>query len=253
VSVVVLMVQMYRRKAPVALHKGELHYCLPDRAHFKPLLFMGLPMSISMVVMGLSQLIVISLINREGMQTVAGFGAVNNLWTYLQMPAFAVATAVSAMAAQNIGANRWDRVGQVAKAGALINVAMTCIVLAVMILAIRPLLGLFLPAGSKAIEIGAHINLLVGWTYVVNSIASVLTSVIRANGETMAPLWIMVISGVVIRFAIAFPLYPVWGDDAIWASFAAAALSGAAMGLAYYRWGKWRDKKPMQGMVPDPI
>lgn len=250
-SVTVLIFQIYRRNAPIALKRGELHYCLPDRAHFKPLLLLGVPMSLSMVVMGLSQLIVIGLINREGMQTVAGFGAINNLWTFLQMPAFAVATAVSAMAAQNIGADRWDRVGEVTRSGVVINIAMTAVILLVMVVAITPLLGMFLPHGSKAITIGAHINLLVGWTFILNAISSVVTSVVRANGETIAPLWIMVISGVVVRFAVAFPLYPIFGADAIWASFVAAAASSTAMGLAYYRWGKWREKKPMgQGLPP---
>ena len=32
------------------------------------------------------------------------------LWTYIQMPAMAIGAAVQRMAAQNIGAGKWDRV-----------------------------------------------------------------------------------------------------------------------------------------------
>ena len=37
------------------------------------------------------------------------------LWTYLQMPAMALGAAVSAMAAQNIGAGSWDRVSAITR------------------------------------------------------------------------------------------------------------------------------------------
>ena len=57
------------------------------------------------------------LINREGVETVAAYNAANQLWSYIQMPAFAVGSAVSAMAAQNIGAGRWDRIGPIARTG----------------------------------------------------------------------------------------------------------------------------------------
>ena len=40
---------------------------------------------------------------------MAAYGAVNQLWTYIQMPAMAIGMAVSAMAAQNIGAKKPER------------------------------------------------------------------------------------------------------------------------------------------------
>jgi putative MATE family efflux protein len=250
ICVIILIAQIYRRNAPIALHRGELHMLIPDRVHAKPLVFMGVPLGLSMLVMGVSQLIVIGLVNREGAATIAGFGAVNQLWSFLQMPAFAVATAVSAMAAQNIGAGRWDRVGRITWIGSLINAAMTAVVLIGMTLFETQLLSMFLPASSAAIPIGAHINLLVGWTFILMGIGSVVTSVIRANGVTMMPLWIQIISGILVRFAVAFPLYPVWGALAIWASFMAAAVSGTVLSIAYYVWGKWREKGREQAPSP---
>jgi putative MATE family efflux protein len=256
ICVVVFIFRIYRMNSPIALKGADLALLKPDKAHATPLIMLGFPLGLSMVIMGVSQLIVIGLVNREGMATVAGFGAVNQLWSFLQMPAFAVSTAVSAMAAQNIGAARWDRVGQITRSGIWINMAMTGLVLLAMTLFITPLLTLFLPAGSPAIAIGAHINLLVGWTYILNAVSSVATSVIRANGKMLAPLIILIISGVFIRFAVAFPFYPTWGADAIWASFAATAISGTAMGLAWYRWGPWRESSVRGGapaIVAQPV
>ncbi|PWG68468.1 MATE family efflux transporter, partial [Enterococcus hirae] len=71
----------------------------------------GLPMGVQMIVVSGSMLAMMRLVNRQGVDTTAAFGATQQLWTYVQMPAMALGAAVSAMAAQNIGAGRWDRVG----------------------------------------------------------------------------------------------------------------------------------------------
>ena len=68
-------------------------------------------MGLQMIVISLSALALVGLVNREGVDTTAAFGVAMQLWTYVQMPAMALGAAVSAMAAQNIGAGRWDRVG----------------------------------------------------------------------------------------------------------------------------------------------
>src|SRR3546814_7674882 len=72
----------------------------------------GLPMGLQMIVMSASGLVMIGLVNREGFLVTAAYGAAQQIWTYLQMPAMAMGAAVSAMAAQNIGAGRWDRIGR---------------------------------------------------------------------------------------------------------------------------------------------
>jgi Na+-driven multidrug efflux pump len=41
------------------------------------------------------------------------------------MPAFAVGSAVSSMAAQNVGAGRWDGVARIARDGVVYNVRLT--------------------------------------------------------------------------------------------------------------------------------
>src|SRR3546814_3464725 len=70
-------------------------------------------MGAQMLVISGAGLIMVGLVNREGLVTAAAYGATLQLWNYIQMPALAVGAAVSSMAAQNIGAGRWDRVASV--------------------------------------------------------------------------------------------------------------------------------------------
>ena len=81
----------------------------------------GLPMGGQMLINSSASLIMVGLVNREGMVTVAAFGAILQLWAYIQMPSFAVSTAVSAMVAQNIGAGHHDRVNRINVAGLAVN------------------------------------------------------------------------------------------------------------------------------------
>ena len=72
----------------------------------------GIPMGAQMLVMSAAGIIVVGLVNREGLLMTAAYAAAMQLFTYIQMPAMAIGGAVSAMAAQFIGAKKWDRLDQ---------------------------------------------------------------------------------------------------------------------------------------------
>jgi putative MATE family efflux protein len=240
VSVAVLIQRIYAKDLAIRLRGVELTWLKPSAAYIASIAKMGLPMGLSMIIMSGSALAMIGLINREGVDTAAAFGVMNQLWSYVQMPAVAVGSAVSAMAAQNIGAGRWDRVGKIAWAGVGINVAMTVVILAAITLFDRALLGLFLPAGSKAIPIAIHINHVIGWSYILMGISMVVTFIVRANGAVMGPLVILIISGVLVRFAIGFGLHDRYGADAIWWAFIATGITSLILSVAYYYHGGWK-------------
>ena len=108
---------LYRRRHLLALHKEELALLRVDWRVVGALVKKGIPMSAQMLVLSLSGVLMISLVNRFGVETAAAFGATLQLWNYIQMPAFAVGMGVSAMAAQNVGARKWDRVNSIARVG----------------------------------------------------------------------------------------------------------------------------------------
>src|SRR5579875_2216056 len=83
IALVTLVIHLYRRRNPLCLHGDEAALLRVDW---------------SIVA------------------TTAAFGAGLQLWNYVQMPSFAIGMAVSSMAAQNIGARKWDRVASIARA-----------------------------------------------------------------------------------------------------------------------------------------
>src|SRR3546814_3274120 len=118
----------------------------------------GLPMGLQMIVMSASGLVMIGLVNREGFLVTAAYGAAQQIWTYLQMPAMAMGAAVSALAAQNIGAGRWDRNGRITGYGMGYLLLITRMMGAVILLFHAPLLALFLGRNESALAAAWHMQ-----------------------------------------------------------------------------------------------
>jgi len=238
------------RDLPIRLSGAQWRYLRPDPAIVKLLLAKGVPMGLQMLVVSVSVLMMVFLINAEGVATIAAFGAANQLWTYIQMPAMAVGAAVSAVAAQNLGAGQWARVEQTTRAGIAINIVMTGLVVLCVILAERPLLGLFLADAGAALDIATHVNRIVAWSWILFGITAVMSATVRANGAVMVPLLILTVALMPVRFGFAVVFGPVLGADAIWWSFPAGSAVSVVLTALYYRFGGWRSGG--MGRVPAP-
>src|SRR5215469_8580019 len=184
VSLTALIRHLYRRHHILCLHKEELRLLKVDWQVVGTLVRKGIPMSAQMLVLSLSGVLMITLVNRFGVDTTAAFGAALQIWNYIQMPAFAVAMGVSAMTAQNVGAARWDRVTRIARVG-----------------------------------------------------------VVRATGAVMAPLIILTISLLVVRFPMAQLFLERYHVDAVWWSFPISSVLSTELAVLYYKYGGWRSAR----------
>jgi putative MATE family efflux protein len=235
-----LIVYLYRRKHFLCLHRNELHYLKPDLAILRALVTKGLPMGLQMVVISSSALVMIGLVNTYGSQTTAAYGAAQQLWTYIQMPSLAIGMAVSAMAAQNVGARRWDRIFHITMAGLGYNLLLTGVLVAIVYLFNRGALGLFLPGDGTAIAIAQHLNAIVVWSFLFFGLTFVLSGVVRSTGAVVPPLIILTIALLLVRVPFAWLLRERMGADAVWWSFPLGSLVSVTLAAAYYRWGGWR-------------
>jgi putative MATE family efflux protein len=231
---------IYLRDLPIRLRGPELRLLRPDPALLRVIFVKGLPMGAQMMVFTFSGLVMIGLVNRAGVDVTAAYGVAQQLWTYVQMPAMAIGAAVSAMAAQNIGAGKWERVGAITRAAVITNVALTGALVALLLLFDRPVLGLFVGEGSPAVDIARRIQLIGSWSFILFGVTIVLFSTVRANGAVVAPLLILVASVLIGRIGFAWALLGRYGQDVLWWSFPAGSLISLGLATAYYRHGAWR-------------
>ena len=251
VSLIGLLIYIYAKDLPLRLRGHELRYLLPDPAILRTIVVKGLPMGIQMIVISLSALALVGLVNREGVETSAAFGVAMQLWTYVQMPAMALGAAVSAMVAQNIGAGKWDRVGQVTRSGIGYVLLITGTLIVLMTIADRTLLALFMGGGSPALPIARHIHLLATWNFLLFGVTMVLFGTVRANGAVWGPLAILAIGLVPVRFGWVLGTYSWLGADAIWSSFPVSSFVNLALALAFYLHGGWRKARMSVEELPD--
>lgn len=247
ISLIALVAYIYWKDLPLRLRGAELAYLRPALADLGYLVRKGLPMGAQMIVIAAASLIMSGLVNLEGLNTAAAYGATMQLWAYVQMPALAVAAAVSAMAAQNIGAGQWGRVERITRSGIVVNLALTGALIALLLAFDRPVLALFLGGDSPAVDIARHIQFIATGSFLMFGVTMVLFSTMRANGAVLAPLLILCVTLYPVRLGTYYLLYPMLGADAIWWSFPIGM--GASMVLAawVYARGGWRAVSPAPG------
>jgi putative MATE family efflux protein len=243
VSLLAMLRHLYRRRHLLCLRGEELRFLAVDWRLAGALLRKGIPMSGQITVMSLSGVLMISLVNRFGVDTTAAFGAALQLWNYIQMPAFAVSQAVSAMAAQNVGARKWSRVNRIAAVAVAFSIAITGSVILVLELLGSRAFSPFLPAGSPALAIAAHLNRIATPSYMFFAVAMVLFATVRATGAVMLPLAIMTVSLLLVRFPLADALLSRYHADAIWWSFPLSSALAALLAGLYYKLGGWRSAR----------
>ncbi|WP_045764340.1 MATE family efflux transporter [Xanthomonas albilineans] len=243
-----LLLYLRRKRHVLWLGRRDLHLFRVDLPIMRALVVKGLPMGMQMalislamiVLISLAMIVLISLVNTYGTDTSAAYGAALQLWAYLQMPAMAIGVACSSMAAQNVGAQRWDRVAATARKGVLFNFLMTGALIAPLILLDRWTLALFLPPHSTALEIARHLNHITLWSFLFFGVTFVISGVVRATGAVIPPLLILALALWGVRVPFAQLLQPYLGAEAVWWSFPTSAICAMLLSLSYYRWGNWR-------------
>jgi len=235
-----LIIWLYARDSVLALRRGELHLFMPRLEIMRSLLSRGLPMGLQMIIMSGAMVVMISFVNKFGALTSASYAISMIITGYLQMPTMAIGASVSSMAAQNIGARRWDRVAMIARSGVISGVVVTGTAAALLYLFNDQVLSILLPANSPAIPLAHHINTTILWGFVLFSITFALSGVVRSTGAVWWPMAILVISMVGVRIPFAALLIPRFGADAIWWSFPLGTVTSAVLTSAYYLHGGWR-------------
>ncbi|MDH0363966.1 MATE family efflux transporter [Comamonas aquatica] len=240
------------RRVPLWHGWRQGHRLWPDPALVRCLVTKGLPMGLQMLLVALSLVLMLGLVNAHGAQASAAYSAALQLWTYVQMPAIAVASACTTIAAQNVGAGHWPRVARTARAGIACHLLLTGACVALVLAFDRPVLALFLPDGSAALEPARHLNRIVLGSFVLLGISGVLAGVVRATGAVLVPLAILAVALWGVRLPLAWGLQPLWGLEALWWSFPLSALASLLLSLAYYRWGHWRQTRLLGSAPPVP-
>ncbi|SMP04759.1 putative efflux protein, MATE family [Laceyella tengchongensis] len=239
---IITLIYLSKTKHPLQFDASVRKHLRMDWDLLKLLLRLGIPSSIQMILISLSEIAVISFVNKFGSNATAAYGAVNQVVSYVSMPAISLGIAVSIFAAQSIGSKQLDRLKQVIRAGALLNVVMGGVLITLVYLLSKEILSLFL-TNQPTLTIAHDLLMITLWSYLIFGQAMIISATMRASGTVFWPTVFSVASIWLVEVPVAYFLsnFTSLGIIGIWIGYPAAFIVNLGLQYAYYRWS-WKQK-----------
>ncbi len=246
ISGILCLVRIWRMKEVMTIDRDALR---PRADMVWQLTRLGLPSGAAHGIFSMAQIVVQSLTNTFGTAVIACATVLMRVDGFCMMPNFTFGTAMTTYAGQNIGAGKIDRVERGTKDGVRLGALVATILTIAILLFGRPLMGLFTRT-EAVVSMGMHMMRILAVGYIAVSVNQVLSGVMRGAGDTMTPMWISLITTVIIRVPIAYgiawltrsPEQPAGSPDCLYISLLLSWVLGAVLTWFFYRHGKWRSK-----------
>lgn len=215
----------------------------------KQLIWLGLPSGATQAIFSMAALVVQSLTNSFGTLVIASNVIVMRVDGFAMMPNFSFGIAMTTFVGQNIGAGKMDRVDQGNKDGLRLGLLVSVILVAAILLFGRSLMSLF-TSTAEVIDFSMRMMQILSVGYIAMAVTQTLSGTMRGAGDTITPMWISMITTVVIRMPLAYLLAfltrseanPVGNPASLFISLVISWVIGAALTYVMYRRGKWKTK-----------
>jgi len=241
ISLLLLVGLLYWRGSFLAPRLADLRAGRPDLDIVRRLFTLGVPMGLTTIVVTASSLAMVNLVNHYGVATSAAYAAATQLWIYVQAPGSALGAGATAIAAQAIGAGRWDRVDEVARRGMILGFLLTFFPVVLIYIFNRQVMSLFL-VDPDSLRIAQQVNHHALWGFVCFSMSITLTSIQRAAGAVMVPFLFIFTAMWLVRIPLAAETSRYFGVEALWWSFPFASVTVLICSGLYYTFGPWRPR-----------
>ena len=206
----------------------------------------GIPSALQMVVVNLAFLLVTGMFNRYGVTAAAAAGIGLKISTLAGMPCWAVGQAVTAMAAQNLGAGEVGRTAETVRAGIRFGLVATGIAVILIQLFARQIIGCF-DGNPEVIRAGVqYLRIFSSFSGLAYAVMYVCDAFATGTGAPTLALFNALLEAVVLRLLLCwfFGTYLGWGFAGVCWGMALSTLPPAMIGLGYCRWGRWRNGLP---------
>jgi len=232
-----------------------LRYMKPKGHYLKTLLRVGLPSGLTQAIFSSATIIVQRLTNSFGPHYMAANVSIMRVDGFAMMPNFSFGTAMTTYAGQNVGAGKYDRVMKGAKQGMLMAVACSASITVLILLFGKNLLGLFTDT-AELVETSYRFMLILAVGYIAVAVTQSLSGIMRGAGDTMTPMWISLITTVLIRVPVAYGIAWLTATDktdlatgqpwCIQVSLLCSWCLGALLTAIFYKIGRWKRKRIRQ-------
>lgn len=208
----------------------------------KLLLRLGIPASINMILVSLSEIAVIAFVNRYGSDATAAYGVVNQVASYVQMPAVSLGITVSILLHNQLvrinssiaesceGRNYYELRHR------------WCANISYLLVLKRHSITVL--TSQTTIEIAHSLVMITLWSYLIFGHAQIISATMRASGTVLWPTVIGVVSIWLVEVPVAYYLsyHTSLGIEGIWIGYPAAFIVSLILQYAYYKLS-WQKKR----------
>ena len=213
------------------------------------ILRIGIPSGITQAIMATAGMVVLNLTNAMGEMVIACNVIVMRVDGFAMMPNFTFGQTMSVYTGQNVGAGKFDRVTKGVKQGGLIAVAFSGAI-TLILLTLAPTLFSFFTETPALIDLASRMIRIMAVGYICIAVTQVLGGVMRGAGDTVSPMWISIISTILIRIPVAYGLayltrsaeYPHGEPIALFGSMVTSWVLGMLISIVVFSIGKWKQK-----------
>ncbi|MDF0496056.1 MATE family efflux transporter [Bradyrhizobium yuanmingense] len=217
-TLIVLAAYLLRRKHALAPDATLLRHLRLNSAVLGKILGIGLPSAIGMVVMAIAELVLIGLVNGFGSNATAAYGAVNQVIGYTQFTAMSISIAVSILGAQAVGGDDRARLDGIVRMGLAFNIVLTGGLVALIYLAPRAVLGIFITDGA-VLDLAKGLLNIALWSSVPFGLATVFSGAMRGAGVALTPMLLSIFAIAAIELPAAIILSRTVGLTGVWAAY----------------------------------
>ncbi len=226
-----------------------LRFMRPKKSYVKTIVKLGLPAGATQAIFSAAMLTVQSLTNSFGEQLIAANVIVMRVDGFAMMPNFSFGTALTTYAGQNVGAGRYDRVMKGAKQGTGMAVGCSAAITLIILLFGKWLMGIFTETDAL-VDLSYYLMTILAVGYIAMAVTQSLSGIMRGAGDTMTPMWISLITTVLIRVPLAYGIswltrtaeLPYGRFECISISLLSSWVLGAVLTIIFYKLGKWKTK-----------
>ncbi|MGI9037395.1 MAG: MATE family efflux transporter [Gemmatimonadota bacterium] len=218
----------------------------PDLGVIRELFRFGLPTGIQGIAMNVGGVLLLAFVGSlaQSAAAQAAFAvSYTQLFSLITWTSVGLMGAAAAVAGQNLGAGQPDRSAHAVHVAAGIGLTTATVVGLLFLFLPRQLLAVFGMNEPAVVEIGVQLLRVLSLSGLFIAVALTYTGGLQGTGDTKSPLYISIVSQVVIPIGLCFAIQQLSTLDPIdiWIAILLGHVTRCALSVLKFRQGKWRD------------
>jgi putative MATE family efflux protein len=238
------LVKLWRGGWVISVPKG--HAYAPDWQIIRELFRFGLPSGIQGIAMNIGGVLLVGFIGSlaQSAAAQAAYAVVyTQLFSLVTWTSIGLMGAAAAVAGQNLGANHPDRAERSVHFAARFALAAAGFIGFFYLFLPQQLLAIFGMNEPAAVEIGVQLLKVLSVSGLLIAVALTYTGGLQGTGDTKSPLYISIISQVMVPLGICFVIQETGRLDPsdIWIAILVGHATRCALSVLRFNQGKWRE------------